>query len=62
VRRQVENVLAVTVTEIGEMEKEKPRMVLFNVISVEIVDTGLANRQFYQGISTIGVIVKYALS
>jgi len=62
VRRQVENVLAVTVTEIGEMGLEKPRMVLFNVLSVEIVDIGLVNRQFYQGILTIGVIVKYALS
>jgi len=46
----------------GKTGKEKPRMVQFNDMFVEIVGVDSVDRQFYQWIRTIVVSVKYASS
>lgn len=62
VKKQVETALIVTVREIGKTVTEKQKQGKLNVINVETVGTGLVNRQFYQYVKGIMVVVKYALS
>ena len=59
-KRQVENVLIVTVKEYGKMEKEKLELAQFKDLFVVNVATDLENRQFYQLIVSIVLNVKSA--
>ena len=60
VKQQVESVLNVIAKEAGKVGYDQPSMAQFNAICAETADIGLVNRQFYQRILAIDVIVKYA--